>query len=125
MVEMLEAGLCTELQCLCSLFHFGPNLATLPHCVVSGFKNYALAACNCSPCTWKCVSLVDLLNGLICYGQDEMASQHFALGMQLLPALHSLISFHLGCDYARKNYTPRCNLKDQCNIYIFTPQDVK
>ena len=58
---------------LCFLFHFCPNLARLPHCVVSGFllvKVYALAAC--SPCTWKCVPLVDLLNGLLWEGRNGM-----------------------------------------------------
>ena len=69
---------------LCSLFHFCPNyLARLPHC---GFKMYTLAAC--SPCTWKCVPLVDLLNGLLWArwnGLHATYTHYFALGMQFIP----------------------------------------
>ena len=54
--------------------------------MVSGFllvKVCALAAC--SPCTWKCVPLVDLLNSLLWAGRNG-----------LLPTLDNL---HLGCSY--------------------------
>ena len=63
MLIIIEAGLCTEVQSPVPLL--SSNQASTP-CVVSGFllvKVYALAAC--SPCTWKCVPLVDLLNGLL------------------------------------------------------------
>ena len=55
--------------------------------------------------TWKCVPLVNLLNALLWAGQKGPATytRYFALEMQLSPALQSLVSFHLGCVYARKN----------------------
>ena len=55
-------------------------------CVVSGFllsKVYALTAC--SPCTWQCVPLVDLLNGLLWAGRNDLP-----------PTPDTL---HLGCSY--------------------------
>ena len=78
---MLEAGLCTELQSSvpCS------TLALIQ----PGFHTVQL---KLWPCTWKCVPLVDLLNGLLWV--KLMASQYFALGMQLPPAPQSPFSLY-------------------------------
>ena len=63
------------------MFHICPNL---PHYVWFLLVNVcALAAC--SPCTWKCVPLVDLLDGLLCAGQN---------GLPPTPD-----TLHLGCSY--------------------------
>ena len=70
-------------------------LARFPHCVVSGFllvKSCALAAC--SPSTWKCVTLVDLLNGLLWAGRNFLppssVTLHLYCSCHLHPSNHFL-----------------------------------
>ena len=63
-----------------SLFHFYPNLARLPHCVGGGFLLVKVCAL-----AWKCVPLVDLLNGLLWAGRNGLP-----------PTPNNL---HLGCSY--------------------------
>ena len=76
----------------CPLFHFCPNLARLLYtiCVVSGFllvKVCALAAC--SPCTWKCVPIVDLLNGPLWAGRNGLPPTPDTLDLGWSYHLHS------------------------------------
>ena len=61
---MLEAGSCNELQSPVPCSTFAPGFHTMCSQWVSLSQALCITLATCSPCTWKYVPLVDLLNGL-------------------------------------------------------------